>query len=353
MLKTVKHIIVSLLLIVNFSQAKAQIAMPDSVCIGTTRLYHVNSPATPSTYTWKIDGNLQSSTSYQLSVNWITPGIYLLTVQEHPLNGCDGDIKSGLVYVNAPPIPNAGPDAAICFGSNYQLNASGGSIYKWSPPTYLSSVNVSNPFVVRLLSNITYSLQVTDAFGCISVKSDSVTIKVNPMPVIFAGNDTSIVVNQPLQLNAVDVNNTGISSYAWSPSFGLNNATIKNPTATLSSDITYVVKGRTAAGCEATNDIHIKVYLKPDLFVPNAFTPNGDGLNDVFRPIPVGIKELKYFSIYNRYGQLVYTTTVLNQGWNGVFNGLVQNQGTYVWQAEAIDYQNNIIKKKGVCILIQ
>ena len=354
MFKGLQHIMVSLLLLLSSRQAVAQISMPDTVCVGTNRVYKVNDAAVPSTYTWKIDGVLQTSTSNAISITWNTAGTFLLTVLEHPANGCDGDIKSGLVYVNPLPIANAGPDASICLGKNIQLNGSGGTGYQWSPPNYLSNINVARPFVVSPPVGIySYSLMVTNAGGCKSLKPDSVVLTVLPAVNIFAGRDTSIAVNQPLQLNAVDNNNAGFINYSWSPSFGLNNTIIKDPVAILNRDITYTVTATTAEGCTAKDDISVKVFIGPEIYVPNAFTPNNDGLNDIIKPILVGIKELKYFIIYNRYGQEVYRTSIQDAGWDGRIKGVMQNTGNYVWAAEAIDYRGKTITGNGFVILIR
>jgi gliding motility-associated-like protein len=170
---------------------------------------------------------------------------------------------------------------------------------------------------------------------------------------VFAGNDTLITINQPLQLNAIDVNNSGFINYTWSPSFGLNNALIKDPVAILNNNITYTVTAKTAEGCTAKDDIAIKVFAAPEIYVPNAFTPNKDGVNDLLRPILTGIKELKYFAVYNRYGQQIYITTVPGQGWNGLVKGEMQNTGAFVWIAEAVDYKGNILKRNGIALLVK
>jgi gliding motility-associated-like protein len=93
--------------------------------------------------------------------------------------------------------------------------------------------------------------------------------------------------------------------------------------------------------------------LVGNVFVPNAFTPNGDGLNDVARQILVGIKSLKYFSLFNRYGELVFTTTKQGAGWDGMYKGNKQHQGAYVWQLQAVDINGNVITQKVSIILIR
>lgn len=359
MFKRKQHISIWLLLLVSTVQSKAQIAMPDTVCMGTNRTYKVNDAATPSTYTWKVDGTLQTSTKNDINITWNIPGTYLLTVQEHANNGCDGDIRSGYVYVLPPPVANAGPDAVVCFGVSPRLNGSGGNTYLWSPATYLSNPVIANPVMNAPFAGVyRYNLEVTDAFGCKALKKDTVVITILPPIKVFAGNDTAIAVNQQLQLNALDVNNSGFINYLWTPSSGLNSSTIKNPIALFNSTIgnngiTYTVIAQTNNGCTATDDINVKVFVQADIYVPNAFTPNNDGLNDVLRPILAGIKELKYFAVYNRYGQQIFKTAEQGKGWNGTVQGEMQNTGAFAWVAEAVDYKGNTIKKKGMAVLIR
>ena len=100
--------------------------------------------------------------------------------------------------------------------------------------------------------------------------------------------------------------------------------------------------------------IDVIVYkVTPGLYVPNAFTPNGDGNNDVFRPIPIGMKSINYFKVYNRRGQLVFSTSTQNKGWDGTFKGAPQDSQVYVWIVEGIDYQDKVIFQKGTVTLIR
>jgi gliding motility-associated-like protein len=108
-----------------------------------------------------------------------------------------------------------------------------------------------------------------------------------------------------------------------------------------------------AVGCMDTDTIKVKVFEGPAIYVPNAFTPNKDSKNDVLKAIPIGLKEFKYFTIYNRYGQQVFTTTDAAIGWDGSFKGTEQRTGTFVWFAEGIDYKGTILQQKGTVILIR
>jgi gliding motility-associated-like protein len=356
MFNLIRHISAWLLVLFSTADVVAQVAMPDTVCMGTSRIYKVNDAVTPSTYTWKIDGITQTSTRNELSVTWSTPGIYQISVQEHAINGCDGDIRSGTVYVNTPLVPNAGPDTIVCFGSTVRLSGSGGIQYQWSPPTYLSNPGVSNPIVnIPVAGTYLFTLNVSGN-GCGALLKDTVSVIILPEAKISAGNDTSIAINQPLQLNAIDKSNSGFVNYVWSPSFGLNNSLIKNPVAslsTISNGITFRITATTSNGCIDNDEITIKVFKSADIYVPTAFTPNHDGLNDFAVVIPVGIKELRYFRIFNRWGALVFETKDASKGWDGKYNGQGQDSFVFVWMAEGVDYNGNVISRKGTVTIIR
>ncbi|GAC1439312.1 MAG: hypothetical protein NVSMB63_04540 [Sediminibacterium sp.] len=169
-----------------------------------------------------------------------------------------------------------------------------------------------------------------------------------------AGRDTAVVANQLLQLNAVA---PGASRFLWSPLTGLNDPRIANPVAQLGTDIdsiSYLVRASDINGCYGEDGITVRIYRSaPEIFVPTAFTPNGDGRNDVLKPITAGISQLRYFRIYSRWGQLVFQTTELNKGWDGSLNGVKQPGNTYVYETEGVDYQGRIVFRKGTCVLIR
>ncbi len=157
----------------------------------------------------------------------------------------------------------------------------------------------------------------------------------------FAGNDTIVAAGQPVQLNAI-----GGLSYTWTPSTGLSSTNIPNPVATITQTTVYTVKAFTPEGCESYDDIKIEIYKGPEIYIPTAFTPNGDGTNDILRGKPVGIKEFRYMKIYNRWGQEVFSTTDYHNGWDGTWKGVPQDMGVYVVIANAVDFRGNVINKK-------
>ncbi len=258
------------------------------------------------------------------------------------------------VIVNPAPVADAGENLNVCFGGQTSLQGNGGSIYHWQPSNFLSDVSVSEPVVSGASATTTYHLDVTDANGCHSLLSDPVVLTVLPPAKLFAGRDTSVAIGQPLQLSAIDINNIGFIQYSWTPEKVFNNAFVKNPVAILSDAYNLlIVTAKTIDNCIGIDTIKINTYKGPQIYVANTFTPNGDGTNDVLKAFPVGIKKFSYFNIYNRFGQLVFSTSNENIGWNGKFRGMVQNMGTFVWIAAAVDYKGNLIQRKGTTTIIQ
>ena len=261
---------------------------------------------------------------------------------------------SVVVFVNPAPVANAGPDHTICFGQNVQLSGSGGIVYYWFPASYLDDARIATPTARQLPGSISYFLSVIDGNGCVSLKKDTMAITVTRPAILNAGRDTALAIGQPLPLFAKDVNNIGFTQYQWSPTYGLDNPFAANPTAILDRDMYYTVTARTAIGCQATDDIRIKVFVGPDIYVPNAFSPNADGLNDILRAKPIGIKDFHYFRIFNRWGNMVFTTADPLIGWDGKLKGVDQTQGTaYIWMAEGVDYKGNMVQRKGTVIIVK
>jgi gliding motility-associated-like protein len=257
-----------------------------------------------------------------------------------------------MVIVKPAPRADAGKDQVICYGENVVLEGNGGLVYSWTPAMYLSDKQSKNPVSLKPASTLEYALMVTDASGCSSVQPDTVKITVT-IPKIFAGHDTSVQVKQPFHLRAVDINNSGFVEYNWQPSTGLNNAHVADPVATLERNTTYRVTARTLTGCEGSDEVNIKTYKAADIIVPNAFTPNQDGHNDYAKPILLGIQKLTDFTIYNRWGGVVYRFTPGSKGWDGLLNGVVQSTALFSWIAEGIDFHGTVIKRSGTLMLIR
>ncbi len=162
------------------------------------------------------------------------------------------------------------------------------------------------------------------------------------------GRDTIVAFGQPLQLYA-----TGGQLYQWSPSQGLNDPNIPDPVAILNNNIQYIVKAYTTFGCPTYDTIQIKAYKGPEIYVPNAFSPDNNGINDRFHPVAVGMSTISYFEVFNRLGQKVFSSPSVGQGWDGNFQGKPQPLGTYVWIIQGQDFLGQIHTEKGTVVLIR
>ena len=252
--------------------------------------------------------------------------------------------------VNTVPYPKAyaGKDTSICVDGVAQLHATGGQQYLWYPPNTLNNNTLQDP-IATPYETTAYVVGVYENYGCPKPVYDTVVVAIIPPVKAFAGNDTAVVIGQPLQMAA-----SGALNYIWTPSSFLSNPYIWNPVAKLNDDQTYIVRVSTKEGCYAFDTVNVKVYkTPPEIFVPTAFTPNGDGLNDQLLPIPVGISQIVYFKVYNRYGEMVFSTNEIGKGWNGIYKGRDQGNESFVWHVLGIDYLGKPVFKKGESTLIR
>ncbi|MEO5682356.1 MAG: T9SS type B sorting domain-containing protein [Chitinophagaceae bacterium] len=263
-------------------------------------------------------------------------------------------IKDQVLVTTVPyPVAQAGADTVICFNTSAQLNGNtDGTSFLWTPSNSLSNAAILNP-LAKPRGTTAYVLMANDNRGCPKPGLDTVVVKMLAPVNAYAGHDTSVVTGEPLQLNAV-----GGIKYLWVPAGNLSNANIANPVAVFtqaSTSIQYKVLVYNEANCSNSALVNVKVYnTKPSVFVPNAFTPNGDYKNDFLRPIAVGIEHIEYFNVYNRWGQLVFSYKDLESGgWNGRLAGKEQPADAYVWAVKAIDYTGKVFTAKGTVLLIR
>ena len=318
-----------------------------TICEGSAAPLHAHSNGV--SFSWTPVLGLSDAAVLQPLASPQTTTQYSLTVS----NGICSSTGSVTVFVNPAPVADPGPDTLICSGQSVQLQGSGGVAYQWSPATYLDHPGIADPTVVRPSASIVYQLTVKDGNNCASLNPALVHVDVTPPGKVFAGNDTVVVIGQPLQLHATDVNHSGFTQYQWSPADGLNDPSSQNPVVNFSGNITYTVDAFTPAGCKGEGSVHVKIYSYADIFVPNAFTPNGDGHNDLLKAIPAGIGHLQYFAVYNRRGQQIFLSTNPDKGWDGTINGKPQSAGVYVWAALGTDYKGNTIRRSGTVLLVR
>ena len=318
-------------------------AADTTICEGTSVQLNVTSNATQ--FTWTQGSSLNNANIQNPVANPAITTQYIVTATFGQCSGKDTIVVS----VNPAPVPDAGPDVEICYGQDHTLQGAGGVQYNWTPSSTLSNGALPNPLSTPPQTT-TYSLHVIDANGCSSLTADQVIVTVTP-PIIVKTfpADTVVFAGDKFQLLAT----SGATDYTWSPPVGLSDPFIANPVLTVSSDIKFTIIAKTAAGCSGDATVNVKVFRGPEIYMPTGFTPNGDGKNDLFKPFTVGITKLNYFRVYSRWGQLLYSTANLNEGWDGRIKGIDQQTGTYVWMVQGVARDGKVITKKGTVTLIR
>ena len=325
--------------------ADTTICQADSIQLQPTT-YGLNYQWTPAT------GLSNATVKYPMAAP-LANTTYTVTAN---LGKCQAKTSENIKVV-AYPKAAAGNDTTICFASAATLNGViTGSSFTWSPAGSLNTTATLEP-VASPFYTTGYVLTVMDTLGCPKPVSDTVLVTVLPQIILSAGNDTSVVVGQPLQLHATSAD-SAMLQFSWTPASWLNSTGIPDPIALITSStvdsILYTVTAVDNIGCRASDNIKVLVYkTAPGIFVPTAFTPNADGRNDVIRPILVGIADLHYFRVFNRWGQLVFSTTQAGKGWDGSIGGKIQDPGTFVYVVQAKDYTGRTLFKKGSFVLVK
>ncbi len=377
---------------VNIITVNANAGPDVSICTGQNTQLNASGGVG---YAWNNAGTLSNP---NIANPIATPGSttpYAVTVTD--VNGCT-NTDTVIVTVDIFPVADAGPDQILCYGSSYQLNGTGGATYAWSPGTYLNDPFIFNPLSTPLATisyqmaasnscgtdfdtvtlqvivvnaatipdtiicpgdsvwltatggvnyawspnfNLvpssgpavlagpavptSYIVTVTDGNGCVDY--DTVFVDLYPAQYINLGPDVLIPFGGETQLNA-----HGVGQFTWTPDSFLTCSTCPNPWANPFSSTQYSVILIDSNNCAFVDTIN--VFVEGSLYVPNTFTPNGDELNNIFFAYGVEIATFKMW-IFNRWGQEIFVSHHLDDGWNGTYKGQACPLGVYVWK---IDY---------------
>ncbi len=260
-----------------------------------------------------------------------TPSVtttYILTAED--IFGCEISDTIEITVISEV-VAFAEQDTLVCEGVPVELSASGGTDYLWFPTNLFTDPTLQFQ-EISLYTSYTIGVEVSVPGGC-PADTAYVIVSVQAIPLIDAGPDVVIATGESTQLNATG---TGVT-YSWTPTDGLSDANISNPDASPTITTTYYVTTTDALGCVATDSVIVKVG--GFAVIPNAFTPNGDGINDYFTIYAQGVDNWQLM-IFNRWGQMVYQTTDLSElsnpakGWDGTYNGQPQGMGSFVYYVE-------------------
>ena len=268
------------------------------------------------------------------------------------VNGCHDtddveiDIKTHVTSI-------VGDGGEICDGEAFYLSVSGARTYAWTPSASLD--NASSPTPVAKPNETTKYRVIAYEGRCIPDTS-IVDVIVHPRPVVNARGEQTIVAGTSADLFASGEN---ISRFLWSPSATLSCAECSDPIAKPYKTTTYTVKVFSKYECVDSTDVTVTVLCdKSQLFVPNTFTPNGDGMNDVFMVRGTGITSLEAFRVYNRWGEIVFERTNVNvndkaNGWDGTYNGAQLPPDVYIYTVDAYCENGDLLQIKGDVTIIR
>lgn len=281
-------------------------------------------------YDWTFGVPGSQSTDFTPSYTYPDTGIYTVKLVVNKGSTCPDSIER-LVKVYPVHKADFDFDGLLCPLTPIQFNDKSEATYKpinqwkWYFGDGTESDQQNPKHIFGYGNDYSATLVSTTIKGCKDTITKIVAVeRFRP----FAGNDTIIVKGERINFNA-----TGGNEYTWTPPSGLNFTNISNPTGYFPDTgvYWYSVHVKSINGCEGDDKIKVWVVSQPSLFMPSAFSPNSDGLNDMLRMLSVGYAKVNFFRIFNRFGQCVFQTDQISQGWDGKFNGREADIGTYFW----------------------
>lgn len=333
-----KTVVDSLVVNIRFSPAAINFGPDITTCRDT--LLTLNAGNGFSSYTWQ---NSSSDSTFIVNV----PGVYYVTAQN--LCGVQFSDTLRLIRSAVTPFIVQPLQATVCIGDSVQFAATGGTVYSWSPAVNFSNPTFGSPKAV-VNSTQNFSVFISDP---LCIRDTTIIIPVTATP----GASINLLKSNDVNCgndSAVLVANGGIS-YNWSPNLYITRNNGDRITVKPSQNTTYTVTGTNASGCKGKDSVTVAFMKQGEqkLFVPTAFTPNGDGLNDLFRPVFVGPAAKYDLKVYNRWGQLVFHSKTPGQGWNGIYKGALQRSDVFVFYITAEGGCNGKFEQRGTIALIR
>jgi gliding motility-associated-like protein len=282
-------------------------------------------------YSWSNGSNTESIT--------VTAGTYSVTATDA---SCSGTASTVVTEITVTPLTFN--DITVCEDSLLVIDAGNGFVsYEWE--------NGETTQTISPLTSGNYSVTVVDANGC-SV-SGSVNVTFSPYPVVDLGNDTTIFEGVGLTLSpSITPSPSGTATYFWQPTEVLNCATCESVVVTTEDTTVITLVYADQYGCISSDSVVINTIPIVPIYIPNAFSPNKDGANDVFKIYGGAFREF-YLTIHNRWGQKVFESNDFTEEWDGTFKGTEQEQGVYVYYLKAVTADLKVNTFKGSIVLLR
>ena len=269
--------------------------------------------------------------------------------------GCTQIAATNVQVIDKPKII-VSPESVICEGSSIRISASGASTYQWLPANGITNYTSPTPIVSPQITT-TYKVLAKDAYNCFTDTGFVKVIVGKPTP-IKIGKDSSLVAGSIIKLKATALQNN-ITRWRWSGGTDLSCITCEDPTAKIINDQSIICTATNSYGCISSDTIRFKTFCpNTEVFIPNAFTPDGDGVNDQFYVQSRGISNVKSMRIYSRWGELVFEKynampNDKSSGWDGKVRGILANPDVYVYICEVVCEKGAIQLLKGNIAIIK
>jgi gliding motility-associated-like protein len=308
-----------------------------------------------STYKWYKDGILINGvTTSQMGVT--TPGVY--TAMLASAAGCESPAANSITItlIQQPKADftigsnNACINVSVPFTSNSTTANSGTVHYLWTDGQGQTSTAASASFLFTQAGTYNVKLKLTPQL-CPAL-ADSMTKPVTITQAVAGIRNPSmdVAVSVGTTLQARTLPN---ATYQWTPARYLVSSNVPNPVTFAAEEQEYLIRLTVPNGCVTIDTLLVRIHQNATAYLPNVFTPNGDGQNDVLMPTLVGVKQLRYFRIFNRWGKLMFETFNIGIGWDGRYNGVLQPMETYTWSIEGYDSNNVLVKRQGSVTLLR
>ena len=324
-----------------------------SICVNT---FATLSPSGAASYVWVPNASLSCTNCTNPLAGPSATTTYYVTGAD--AFGCQAS-DSVVVNVVLPTrlVLSTNSDT-LCTGSFIQLAASGADRYQWQPPTGLSNPGISNPVATPSVSTL-YTVTGSDNVGCFA-DTQQVYIEVAPLPV-FSIKDSFVTLNAGSQYTITTTSSPDVISWKWEPPTGLQTPVSAQPVASPKTKTTYIGTGINNWGCTATDQITIDVLCNnANVFIPNTFSPNRDGVNEIFLPRGKGLYSIKSMKVFNRWGVAVFekwnfaaNNQTQDGGWDGNYQGKPQPSDVYIYVIDIVCENGTPLSYKGNVTLIR
>jgi gliding motility-associated-like protein len=323
-----------------------------AICYGTSLTLR---PTGASSYLWASSSTLSCTSCANPIATPIDTSVYYVVTGTNAVGGCQKTDTVNVKVIHPFKIAGMITDT-LCLGESVKLSITGADNYTWLPAAGLSNANISNPVAAPAATTL-YTVIGRDYKNCFA-DTGYVPIAVYPIPVFNIAQD-KITLSAG---NSITINTTSsddITNWEWFPSTGLSCSNCPEPVTNANNTVSYKATVTNAGGCRAEDKVTVQVFCdNGNVFMPNTFSPNRDGVNDVFYPRGKGIAGIRNMQIFNRSGRVVFQRSNImindaNTGWDGTYNGQLLDSDVFVYQVDVICSTGQIFSVKGDISLVR